>query len=422
MVDRRNTRLGILGLSVFVVLANACSSDAESEPTPVDETGSDTSTSDTSIVPPDSTSDSPIDSTTPTDTTGTDTTGTDTTGTDTTGIDTTVVDTGTVVDSGTGVDTSVTDSGTGVDATKSDTSGDTSTGTAPTIGGCPIFTGADAWNKVVTSDPVDATWTTKLSTYATLKFLHPDFGSGFGIPFNVVPNTQPKLTMSFTYASESDPGPYPFPGGTAKIEGGTPTACSGDCHVLSLQQTACLLFEGWDCHFTSSTSSWKCGSGAKFDLTKDSYGQRPLGWTSADAAGLAVLPGLVKYSEVVAGSVNHAIRFTMHCTQDGYVYPASHQAVPSACGSITTATLRANYPPMGLRIRLKSSYVISGMPTQARIVAQAMKTYGMILADNGSDYYFQGDDDSAWNDSQLNALKAIPGDQFEVLTPGTISR
>jgi hypothetical protein len=169
----------------------------------------------------------------------------------------------------------------------------------PTVGGCSIFTSSDAWNRIVLGDPVDATWTAKLYANATLKKLHPDFGSGFGIPYNVVPMNQPQLPIAFDYASESDPGPYPYPGATAKIEGGTPTSCSGDCHVLALLQGACLLYEGWDCHFLSASTSWHCGSGARFDLGRDSAGQRPAGWTSADAAGLAIFPGLVKRSVVM---------------------------------------------------------------------------------------------------------------------------
>jgi hypothetical protein len=273
---------------------------------------------------------------------------------------------------------------------------------------------------------IDATWTTKLIGNATKTVLHPDFGTTFGIPFNIVPANQAKLPITFDYASDSDPGPYPFLGGTSKIEGGTPTACSGDCHVLTVVQGTCALYEGWDCHYNAGGNSWHCGSGAKFDLTKVSVGQRPKTWTSADAAGLAILPGLARYDEVAAGVLKHAIRFTMHCTQDGFVTPASHQAVPTGNNGcpqgITSATLRAEYPPMGLRIRLKAGYAIDALPAQAKIVAQAMKTYGMILADNGSDYYFQGDPNPGWNDTQLNALKAIPGDQFEVIVPGTIER
>jgi hypothetical protein len=293
---------------------------------------------------------------------------------------------------------------------------------SPSVGGCPIFPPSDPWNQNIATATVDATWTQKLYANALLKALHPDFGSSFGIPYNVVPQAQPALAMSFDYASDSDPGPYPFPGAGAKIEGGTPTNCMGDCHVLSLVQGTCALYEGWNCHFNMANNSWHCGSGAKFDLLKVSPGQRPKGWTSADAAGLAILPGLVRYDEVAGGVIKHAIRFTMHCTQDGFVYPASHQAVPNQCPNITTVELRDQYPPMGLRIRLKATYAISALPAQAKVVAQAMQTYGMILADNGSDYYFQGEPNPSFSDTQLNALKGIPGDAFEVLTPAVIER
>jgi hypothetical protein len=157
-------------------------------------------------------------------------------------------------------------------------------------------------------------------------------------------------------------------------------------------------------------------------MSEISAGQRPKGWTSADAAGLSITAGLVRRDEITAGHIDHAIRFTMHCTQDGFVYPASHYAVPGACNGIDTATLRAEYPPMGTRVRLNPNYSTAGMPTQARIVAEAMKKYGLILADNGSDYYFQGDEDPAWDDEQLNALKDIPGDQLQVLTMPPIER
>ena len=304
---------------------------------------------------------------------------------------------------------------------------------APAIAGCTMFSADDPWRQDMRQSPVDATWTAALVSGATKKTLHPDFGNAgtevYGIPINVVPMTQAKVPVSFDYADESDPGPYPFPSpSVVKIEGGSADNCDGDCHVLAVQQGTCRLFEGWACGYASG---WHCGSGAVFDLTRNSYGQRPAGFTSADAAGLAITPGLVRFSEVAEGVVRHAIRITMHCTQDGYVAPASHFAVPTGSGGCPArasgesvsdyhARLRAQpFPPMGLRIRLKSSYAVASLPRQAAVIAQAMQTYGMILADNGSDYYFQGDVDPGWND-ELDALKAIPADAFEVLRPGTI--
>ncbi len=296
-------------------------------------------------------------------------------------------------------------------------------GPGPSLGGCPVFPANDPWNTDVSGAGVDVQWTTNLFQYATLKKMHPDFGSTFGIPLNVVAQGQAKLPMTFQVPGESDPGPYPFRGATSKIEGGTPMSCAGDCHVLTVEQGTCLLYEGDGCSYTAGTNSWACYSGAKFDLTKPEPGQRPVKWTSADAAGLAILPGLVRYDEVAAGEVKHAIRFTMHCTQDGFVTPASHQAVPTLCpAGISQANLRAQYPPMGLRMRLKAGYDITAMSVQAKTVAMAMKKYGLILADNGSDYFFQGDPNPSWDDNQLSDLKNIPGDAFEVITLPTIMR
>ena len=201
------------------------------------------------------------------------------------------------------------------------------------------------------------------------------------------------------------------------------TSCAGDCHLLALQMGSCQLWEGDACKFTPGTSSWSCYSGAKFDLSKLQAGQRPLHYTSADAAGLSITAGLIRYEEVAAGEIRHAIRFTMHCTQDGFVTPASHQAVPTACPpAITSATLRDQYPPMGTRIRLKSTFDVSTLSAQSKVIAVAMQKYGLMLADNGSDYFFQGEPNASWNDGQLNELKAIGGDQFEVLTMPTIQR
>ena len=280
----------------------------------------------------------------------------------------------------------------------------------PTVGGCNVFTGADDWNKDISGEAVDATWTQHIHNIVGSKNIHPDYGGQgqYGIPINVVPASQPKVPITFDqYASESDPGPYPFPSpATAKIEGGTPTNCSGDCHMIVVQQGACMLYEGWACGYKNG--GWVCGNGAKWDLTKLSYGQRPTGWTSADAAGLPIMPGLLRWSEVKAGVVKHAIRFTMHCSMNKYVKPATHFAATGSCG--------ADAPPMGLRVRLEASYDISGFPTDAKVILTAMKKYGMILADNGSDFYFQGDADPNWSDNGITPLKSVPASAFEVVT------
>jgi hypothetical protein len=239
--------------------------------------------------------------------------------------------------------------------------------------------------------------------------IHPDYGAGYGIPINVVPATQKMVPIAFdAYADESDPGPYPFPEpGSARIEGGTASSCDGDCHLLVVQSGACLLYEGYACTYTNG---WHCDNGAKWDLTKKSYGQRPKGWTSADAAGLPITPGLVRLDEVRAGAVNHAIRFTLGCTSPNYVAPATHEA---GCSRSSV-----NTPPMGFRVRLsKTKFDISKLSASAQVVAKAMQTYGLILADNGSDFYFQGEDNDGWTDQDIEPLKTIPTSAFEALTP-----
>jgi len=208
---------------------------------------------------------------------------------------------------------------------------------------------------------------------------------------------------------ESDPVPYPFPGpGSVKIEGNSPTACDGDCHVIVVQQGSCTLYEGYACEHRSD--GWHCGNGAKWDLTRASYGQRPKGWTSADAAGLAIASGLIRYDEVMAHSINHAIRFTVKCSKPNYVNPATHYAVPPGCSATDP-----NAPPMGLRVRLKASYDISSFNAEVRAVLTAFKKYGLILADNGSNFYFQGESHSGWTSQLVDPLKQVPANAFEVV-------
>jgi hypothetical protein len=240
------------------------------------------------------------------------------------------------------------------------------------------------------------------------RFLHPDFGSNpyYGIPFVVVSATQPKVPVSFLYSDESDPGPYPIPP-DAPIEGGA--ASTGDRHVLVIEKDSCTLYETWDSHYVGP--GWNCGSGAAFDLGSDRL--RPDYWTSADAAGLPILPGLVRYGEVAAGEIKHAIRFTVQSTQRGFIHPATHYASSNSDPAA---------PPMGLRVRLKAGYDISRFTGAARVILTAMKRYGMILADNGSDWYFTGASDTRWNDTDLNQLKSVPGSAFEVVVSGSIIR
>jgi len=221
-----------------------------------------------------------------------------------------------------------------------------------------------------------------------------------------VPADQPKVKVHFTaYGDQSDPGPYPIPPG-APVEGGQ--SASGDRHVIVLQKGTCMLYELWDAH-PNADGSWNAGSGAVFNLRADKL--RPNGWTSADAAGLSIFAGLIRYDEIKRGQINHAIRFTASTTQAGFIHPATHFA-----SSSTNPAL----PPMGLRLRLEASYPIATFPRTDRIILQAMKTYGLILADNGSPWYFQGATDPRWNENVLDLLKSVPGSAFQAVETGPI--
>ncbi|MEO6397398.1 MAG: hypothetical protein ABIP13_02905 [Tepidiformaceae bacterium] len=285
-------------------------------------------------------------------------------------------------------------------------------GFSPMLGGCPVFPANNAWNTAVSSYPVDSNSASYLSGIAGLggnQALHADFGSNltYGIPFVIVTSSQPTVPITFTaYGDESDPGPYPVPL-NAPVEGGS--SSTGDRHVLVLQQGACKLYEMYRAF--QSGSGWNADSGAVFDLNSNAL--RPEGWTSADAAGLPILPGLARYDEVKSGQINHALRFTVAQTQRAYIHPAVHWA------SSSTAT---NLPPMGLRLRLKASYDISSFTGDSRVILQAMKTYGMIVADNGSNWFVSGATDSRWNDTDLDQMKTVPGSAFEVVTTGAIVR
>jgi hypothetical protein len=279
----------------------------------------------------------------------------------------------------------------------------------PVVGGCQIFPANNPWNTDISNYPLDPLSSQYIA--ALPGNLHPDFGQDphYGIPFNIVPQTQKKVPVHFYYASQSNKGPYPVPP-NAQIEGGR--HATGDRHVLVLQQGVCKLYEMWDAYPMNHGKSWNAGSGALFHLNSNKL--RPNGWTSADAAGLPILPALVKCDEVQAGVINHALRVTFSQTQAGYIHPATHYASSSHAKDL---------PPMGLRIRMKASYDISGITGQAYIIAVAMKTYGMLVADNGSNWYFQGEggrQSSCWNDNDLNQLKNVPNTAFEVVKTGKI--
>ena len=236
---------------------------------------------------------------------------------------------------------------------------------------------------------------------------HMDFGSGLfngapiGIPYVVVPSTQATVPVVFDEPDESDPGPYPIPA-DAPIEGGPDS--DGDRHVIALQAGTCRLYELFYAFPQNQGASWTAFSGAMFDL--DSNVLRPLTWTSADAAGLPILPGLARYDEVAAGRIEHALRFTTNLTQRAFVWPARHFA---------SSNTNPNLPPMGQRFRLKASVNIEGFSPQARVIARAMKEYGIILADNGSPWFVSGVPDSRWNNTQLRELRSLRGDMFEAV-------
>ncbi len=282
-------------------------------------------------------------------------------------------------------------------------------GAAPTIGGCEVFPADTPWNQRVDTLPVRSDSATIIDRIQSVggDFLHPDFGENpeYGIPYLIVPADEPLVPLEFTaYGDESDPGPYPIPL-DAPIEGGADAG--GDRHVLVIRQGVCDLFELGRAFPVAG--GWEAQVGARFDLSSNAL--RPLGWTSADAAGLPILPGLVRHEEVVAGEIRHAIRMTFAQTRRAYILPATHWA-----SSRTDAAL----PPMGLRLRLSSEYDAAQLTGQARVIAEAMQRYGVIVADNGSNWYFQGAPSPGWNDDDLNQLKGISGDLFEVVDTGPV--
>jgi hypothetical protein len=245
--------------------------------------------------------------------------------------------------------------------------------------------------------PVASNSATLVATIGAGAQFHPDFGSyaGYGIPYNVVGSSTSRVGVTFDYADESDVGPYPIPA-SPKIEGGS------DRHLLMWDTAACRLYELYAAVKTSA--GWHAGSGAIWDLRSNAL--RPDGWTSADAAGLPILPGLVRYDEVAAGVILHAIRFTAPSTRSAHIYPARHDAGDGSSPSL---------PPMGTRLRLKASFNVSGFSPRMRVILTAMKRYGIILADNGSPWFFSGASDPRWNDDELNQLKSLIGSDFEVV-------
>jgi hypothetical protein len=281
------------------------------------------------------------------------------------------------------------------------------------VGGCPVFPSTNAWNTDISKYPVHPYSYKWVSSVGRTTRLHPDFGTFWegapiGIPYTTVTDQTPVVPVTFRYAAESDKGPYPIPP-NAPIEGGA--ASTGDRHVIVVNTSTCKLYEMWDARPVNGGASWTAGSGAVFDLTSNKL--RPAGWTSADAAGLPIFAGLVRYDEVASGSIKHALRFTVSRTQRGYIAPARHFA---------SSSTNINLPPMGARFRLKASYNCSAYSRDVRVICAALKKYGMIVADNGSNWYVSGAHDPRWSDSRLADLKKIPGSAFEVVYTGKMSR
>ena len=270
---------------------------------------------------------------------------------------------------------------------------------------CPVFPKSSPWNQRVDQLPVAPNSEEIVRSIGAGGSVHADFGSGLwegapiGIPITVVGKRQPKKRVSFEYADESDRGPYPIPR-TVKIEGGR--SSSGDRHAIIVDRDSCRLYELFALY--PRGKGWRAGSGAIWNLRSNRL--RPAGWTSADAAGLAILPGLARYDEVKRGVIDHALRFTVQRTRRAYVFPARHYASSSDDPSL---------PPMGLRLRLKASFDGSGFPRQARIVLVALKRYGMLVSDNGSSWYITGAPDPRWSNDQLHTLGRVKGSDFEVV-------
>jgi hypothetical protein len=282
-----------------------------------------------------------------------------------------------------------------------------SLGRAASLNGFVPFPADNAWNQDISSAPVDPNSDNYINVIGSTTPLHPDFGAGLyagqtiGIPYMVVSGS-PFVNIIYTaYGNESDPGPMSVPR-TAPIEG-YPNPGNGDRHVLVLDRDNCWLYELYH-SYLQTNGTWEADSGAVWDLLNDE--NRPYTWTSADAAGLPVFPGLARYDEVASGAIHHALRFTLQDSQMAFTPPASHWAANSS--NLYAA-------PMGMRMRLKASYDISGFPPQSQVILAALQKYGMIMADNGSSIYLSGDPDNRWNNNDLGSLKSVPASAFEVI-------
>jgi hypothetical protein len=278
----------------------------------------------------------------------------------------------------------------------------------PRLAGCPVFPASNPWNQRVDRLPVAADSATIVASIGRNLPVHADFGSGLwqgapiGIPFDVVGRSTPRSRVAFDYADESDRGPYPIPA-RVHVEGG------GDRHAILVDRSSCRLYELYA--LRREGGRWRVGSGAIWSLRSNRL--RPAGWTSADAAGLPILPGLARYDEVARGAIRHALRFTAPRTRRGYVWPARHFASDSTDPRL---------PPMGLRLRLRASFDTRPFPRQARIVLVALERYGMLLADNGSSWYVSGAPDRRWSNAELHTLARVHGSNLEVVKPARAVR
>ncbi len=279
---------------------------------------------------------------------------------------------------------------------------------------CPVFPKSNHWNQRVDRLPVHANSGAIVRSIGIDDTMHADFGSGLyegrpiGIPYTTVGKGQGRVPVSFEYASESDRGPYPIPAG-APIEGGRNS--DGDRHVIVVDRSRCRLYELFAAYPQDGGARWSAGSGAIWNLRSNRL--RPRGWTSADAAGLPILPGLARFDEVKRGRIDHALRFTASQTRRAFVYPARHFA-----SDLTDP----NLPAMGQRLRLKRGYDISSFPRQTRVVLRALKRYGMILADNGAPWFVSGAPHPGWDNDDLHSLDRVQGSAFEVVDTSGLPR
>jgi hypothetical protein len=280
----------------------------------------------------------------------------------------------------------------------------------PEAPNCALFPADSHWHADVSHLPVDSRSATWVASAGGGSYVHADFGSGvwdggpIGIPYVTVPGNQPRVPITFEYDDESDPGPYPLPA-NAPIEGGPQS--DGDRHVLVVDRDNCQLWETF-ATYSNGDGTWYAGSGAFWNLNSNAL--RPQTWTSADAAGLPILPGLVRYDEIMSGSIDHAIRITLNRTDRRYVWPATHQA---GYGNASNA-------PMGARLRLKASFNISSYPESAQVILRALKKYGAIVADNGSSWFISGVPHPSWDNDVLHTLHNVHGSDFEFVDASSL--